>query len=347
MINGDNMFDRGDEDNYLIDFVVLWVDGNDPKWLAEKSKYKPAFDSDVRIQRYRDWDNLKYWFRSVEKNASWVNHVFFVTWGHLPKWLNTNNPKLRVIKHEDFMNPDYLPVFNCNPLELSLNKIKGLSEHFVYFNDDIFIIKKSKRTDFFKNGLPCDSAVLNIHRIDISKTNNYASLQATGVINKYFDMHESIRKNWRKWINIKNGIKVLRTIYLLPCKAFPEILQIHMPTSFLKSVYDEVWDKEEKILVETCHNRFRNKLDYTQWTMRNWQIAEGCFTPRSIRFGKSFCIGIGQDAVEECVEYIKNKKGKVICINDGELSEKEFNICKQKINDALEELFPNKSSFEI
>lgn len=64
-----------------IDFVLLWVDGSDPQWLEEKNKYSEV-KSNVNddIVRFRDWDNLKYWFRSVEKYAPWVNKIFCDMW---------------------------------------------------------------------------------------------------------------------------------------------------------------------------------------------------------------------------------------------------------------------------
>ena len=71
-----------------IDFIMIWVDGNDPEWQKEKRKYQPGDAADDREIRYRDWDNLQYWFRAVEKFAPWVNRIHFVTCGHLPKWLN-------------------------------------------------------------------------------------------------------------------------------------------------------------------------------------------------------------------------------------------------------------------
>lgn len=83
-----------------IDFVITWVDGGDAAWQAEKNRYGkemyPAGASALRRaenddsdERYRDWDNLKYWFRGVEKYAPWVRKIHFVTWGHLPEWLLT------------------------------------------------------------------------------------------------------------------------------------------------------------------------------------------------------------------------------------------------------------------
>ena len=54
--------------NEEIDFVIMWVDGNDPEWQKEKSKYDVKTNADATIYRYRDWDLLKYWFRGVEEH---------------------------------------------------------------------------------------------------------------------------------------------------------------------------------------------------------------------------------------------------------------------------------------
>jgi len=70
------------------------VDGNDPKWRADKEKYNEFISKgDISNQenRYRDWDLLKYWFRGVKKYALWINKIHFVTYGHLPEWLDTSN----------------------------------------------------------------------------------------------------------------------------------------------------------------------------------------------------------------------------------------------------------------
>ena len=146
-----------------IDFVLTWVDGSDPDWLAQRREYQPGRGTDAGESRYRDWDNLQYWFRGVEKFAPWVNKIYFVTWGHVPKWLNTAHEKIRIVKHEDFMAPAYLPTFNINSIELNLHRIKGLSEHFVFFNDDMFLIDSVRPEDYFKNGLREKNASAIIH----------------------------------------------------------------------------------------------------------------------------------------------------------------------------------------
>ena len=146
-----------------IDFVITWVDDSDPKWRKEYEYYSAKEGRCINTDacRYRDWDTLRYWFRGVEKFAPWFNKIFFVTYGHLPKWLNTDNPKLVIVKHEDFIPAEYLPTFSSFAIEFFFHKIKGLSERFVYFNDDMFLIDCVSPERFFRNGLPCDIAALS------------------------------------------------------------------------------------------------------------------------------------------------------------------------------------------
>ena len=111
-----------------IDFVIMWVDGNDPKWKAEREKYElNKGKDDNRDFRFRDWDNLQYIFRGIEKFTPWVNRVHLVTWGHLPKWINLDCKKLNIVKHSDYLPEEYQPCFNSEALEINLHRIKGLS----------------------------------------------------------------------------------------------------------------------------------------------------------------------------------------------------------------------------
>lgn len=137
-----------------IDFVILWVDGNDKAWQDEKNKYLDI-KGDTGENRFRDCNNLQYLFRGIEKYASFVNKVFFITWGHIQAWLDTTNPKLEIVKHEEFIPKEYLPTFNSNVIELNLHRIKNLSEKFVLLNDDLFFLKETKKEDFFIKRLTC------------------------------------------------------------------------------------------------------------------------------------------------------------------------------------------------
>ncbi len=139
-----------------IDFVLLWVDNTDPAWQEEFQKYRHAADGDSRSVRFRCWGNLQFWFRSVEKFAPWVRKIHFVTHGHLPEWLNTSHPKLNIVRHSDFIDAAYLPLFNSRAIEVNIHRIPGLADRFVYFNDDCFVNRPLDPSFFFRGGLPCD-----------------------------------------------------------------------------------------------------------------------------------------------------------------------------------------------
>ena len=330
-----------------IDFVIIWVDGNDPKWQKEKNKYDSSADSDNRIIRYRDWGLLKYWFRGVEKFAPWVNKIHFVTWGHLPEWLDTTNPKLNIVNHKDFIPKEYLPTFSSHVIELNLHRIKGLSEKFVYLNDDTFLISDSPKSYFFKDNKPMDSCALNVHCVKKSIIMQTICNNDVSIINEHFDFKKSMKENWKKWFSLKNGKELLRTIALFGCPRFPGFYQPHLPNSYLKSTFKEVWKQEPDILHSTCLNKFRNVSDVNQWVFREWQLASGNFKVRKSKYGETFYIDRdGLEIKKDILSCIRNQKRRAISINDGDMSEKDFNQLTKDIQDAFESILPDKCSFE-
>ena len=132
-----------------IDFVVTWLDPNDSEWQKSYAHYSQNSKGDISQARFRDMKVFNYWFRAVETYAPWVNKVFLITNGKFPNWINKNNPKLVLVKHEDYMPKEYLPTFNSCAIELHMHKIKGLSEYFVYFNDDVFLNSPVKPDYYF------------------------------------------------------------------------------------------------------------------------------------------------------------------------------------------------------
>ena len=144
-----------------IDFVVLWVDGNDPAWQEQFNRYAPKDKQiaiDASAERYRDWDCLRYWFRGVEQFAPWVRKIHFIVNGRTPEWLDTSNPKLHIVRHADFIPAEFLPTFNSVVIERYMHRIPGLSEHFVYFNDDFYIINHLPVERFFSSLLSTPNA---------------------------------------------------------------------------------------------------------------------------------------------------------------------------------------------
>ncbi|WP_010254887.1 Stealth CR1 domain-containing protein [Treponema primitia] len=328
-----------------IDFVVLWVDGADPEWINSFNKYSEkrnvSFDSTIDISKKRYDDNglLRYWFRGIEENAPWVHKVFFITSGQKPSWLNTNHKKICWVKHEDYISQEYLPVFNCNPLEVNLHRIKGLSDTFVYFNDDMYLINPIKENFFFRGGLPRDHAILNAIE---PRFWGHIFVNNLIEINKYFKKHKSIVHNLFKWFNIQYGIHMLRTIVLLPWPKFNSFLVSHMPQAYLKSTYNEVWDHCEHILHATSTHRFRTIGDANQYIFRFWQLAKGTFSPSPFMIGKRF-FNITEKNINAIEQAVKNKSVKEICLNELDDSPS----CFERLQDILEKKFPVKSSFEL
>lgn len=324
-----------------IDFVVLWVDGNDPAWRKERAKYIPSNpDVDENSIRYRDWGVLKYWFRGVEKFAPWVNHIYFVTCGHFPEWLNLEHPKLTHIKHEQYIPKEYLPTFNSNVIELHIHKIPNLSEKFVLFNDDMFLTDDVKETDFFRNGLPCETALLGqISPIEWGPWIHSVVNNMT-LINQHFSKKEVIRNNYKKFFSLNYGKFLFQNVLLSASPNFSCFKDTHLPTSHLRSTFMEVWQEEPELLKNSSGFRTRNREELSHWLMKYWQMCRGCFYPRSVKWGKMYTLGKDM----EWSESIRKQTYKAVCLNDGENI--DFEQVQREMLSAFDAILPEKSQFE-
>lgn len=332
-----------------IDFVIAYVDGNDHEWQEEKKKYyTDEYDSisDSSDKRFRDWGTLKYWFRGVDKFAPWVHKVFLITYGHYPEWMNLEYDKLEIVKHEDYIPSKWLPTFSSHTIELNMHRIEGLSEHFVYFNDDMFLIRKVEPDFFFRRGLPRDSAILRMWpSIDMNGSQPFIMpLFDVDVINKNFNKYKSVFTHLDKWISPYYGMEILSNLFLIPTNRFTGFSERHLMNSFLKSTFTEVWEKESDILEKTCSNRFRTVVDVNQYLIRYWQLASGNFYPRSCDIGRSR--KISRDNMGEIKSFFHNSKYKAICLNDDDMSNEEFEELQGEITSLFEEILPDKSNFE-
>lgn len=328
-----------------IDAVILWVDGNDEKWLNEKKKYSlNKTGEENNSNRFRDWDNLQYWFRAIEKNAKWINQIYFVTWGHIPSWLNTDNKKLKIINHKDYIPSEYLPTYNSNVIELNLHRVKELSENFILFNDDMFIINKTEESDFFINDTPLEfySEVIDF----ANKPNDiyeHTLFNNMSIINKYFSKHSVYKKNFSKYFNLKYGLKNnITTLLLARFNKFSMISNPHVPVALKKSVLKKLWDLEPETFKRCCSNRFRELSDVSQYLIRYYQMASGDFYPRSPKFGKYYAL---EDDNTKLMENLDNSSCKIVCFNDTPKIT-DFEKSKKTLNDYLKGKFPEKSSFE-
>ncbi|MCR5146141.1 MAG: Stealth CR1 domain-containing protein [Clostridia bacterium] len=329
--------------NEKIDIVILWVDGNDEEWLKEKNKYIEN-RGDKKDNRFRDCDNLQYVFRGIDKFAPWVNKVFFITWGHIPSWLDTNNEKLVIVKHKDFIPEQYLPTFNSNVIELNLHRIEDLSEKFILMNDDLFFLKKLKPEDFFIDGKPTD-VYAEYTQLASSYNDVHYMMKANilALINKYFNKEECIKKHHKKFINKKYGKLNEKTKYSMKFKKkFVGFWNFHAPQPYLKETFKKMWELEGELLDTACKNKFRDASDLGHYLCRYWQMVSGDFAPKK---DYSKYLTYLNDNTQN-IKDLKSKKYKYVCINDA-FTDIDFEKSKTEINNVLDELLPEKSKFEI
>lgn len=328
-----------------IDFVVMWVDGADPAWQQERAAYCPREDNNGTSEnRYRDWDLMRYWFRGVEKYAPWVHRIFFVTNGQVPGWLNRQHPKLRLVKHSDYIPEAYLPTFNSNVIELWIHKIPDLGEQFVLFNSDMFLGAPVGPEDFFRDGIPMETALMDLATapgpedcLPHMLINNFS------LINRHFQKKEVLKKNWRKFFTPIYGEEVLRNIFLVPFQYFSCFRDSHLPTSYRKSTFFRIWQEEGELLEACSCNRFRSKSDLTHWLMKCWQICEGEFVPRNVRWGRHF--ELWEDDIDQICRCIQKEKYHAFCLNDSK-TEIDFARIQKRLSESFEKILPEVSSYE-
>lgn len=327
-----------------IDFVITWVDMNDPAWQAKFSKYSNNKDNTkngVSEARFRDNGFLRYWFRGVEKFAPWVRKIHFVTDGQKPEWLDANNPKINLVNHKDFIPAQFLPTYNSVVIERYIHKIPGLAEHFVYFNDDFYIINNVPEERFFRNGLPCDIAVFTYNP---TWSQWYRRVKNnTRIINRHFNKREVMSLHRDKWFDKSYGFKAKWNYLLKYYGKFVTLRTPHNAQPYLKTTFNEVWAAAEKELTETSANRFRSLTDYTPELFRTWQICKGNFVPyNTYRDTKMFPLMIRS---KQAIKAIYRQSYTLICLNDN-VHIHNYDTVIGNIRDAFQHILPEKSSFE-
>ena len=329
----------------MIDFIIAWVDDEDPKWRSEFKKYKNQDSGDHSEIRFRDWGTLKYWFRGVEKFAPWVNKIHFVTQGHIPKWLDINHEKINIVNHHDFIPKKYLPTFNSHTIELNFHRINDLSENYVYFNDDMFLISPIDSEFFFKKDLPCDQAALGVIKGNvIYQHTNLANLI---FIHKYCEPKFSVvLKKPSNWISLKYGLFSIYNIgFLLLSSFYTGFYNFHLPQPHKKSNLNKLWDLSEVDLDFSCNSKFRDYSSVNQYLQRYISLTENQFIPVNM-FSRGKMFDVLKNDANAIFDFITSQKMPMICINDND-SILELENKKEIIKKAFDLILPHKSKFEM
>jgi len=309
------------EPNFPVDLVYTWVDGSDPEQIARVNEYLPEGQR-VEVERFTSHDELKYALRSAHMFVPWINHIYIVTNGQVPTWL-ANHPKISIITHDAILDSKYLPTFNSHVIESALHHIPGLSEHYVYLNDDVAFLRPMTRLDFFSSGglsygivssVPLPNGPITPDQpISVAAQKNSARL---------------IFEEWGVWLDRR----FKHTFY-------PQRKSVALDN---EKLFADHFDK-------TRSNRFRTHDDIVVCTTLNGY--SGYLTGRGlIRRNRTHYIKIKDADAPKAFSRVLNEKNtkhvrESICLNDT-YAENEDENYRENLYTFLEKYYPRPSPYE-
>ena len=324
MNHGAEKLPKNEGVNFPIDLVYTWVDGNNANWQLEKKKYLAASANELHpnassSSRFESRDELKYSLRSVSDNTDFVRNIYIVTNGIFPKWLNTNHEKIHLINHgQIFRNPsDSLPTFNSHAIESNLHRIPGLSEHFIYLNDDIFFHRKTFVSDLFTHdGKP---------RVLLSSV----------------PLKKPDEKDHPFYAAQLNSKKIVESIFSV--SVADRVL--HGPYPQLKSTLEKIELLYGKELENTERRKFRSYHDISLPASLaiDWGFAQGTAV-RSLVMSSTVATSGKLGMYLALVRHYLFRDRQYLCINDAD--KKPGKYAEKFIKCYLEWSFPQKSEFE-
>lgn len=311
-----------DEVTFPIDLVYTWVDGDDPKWQRRMMgarhpgvKFHPEATDTARFDSREE---LKYSLRSAELYAPWFRHIYLVTDRQVPDWLDVTAPGITVVDHaEIFDDPSKLPVFNSNAIISQLHRIPGLSEHYLYVNDDVFFGRPTDPSLFFTSG-------------GIAKLFGSRNLRPFDLPSPDLEPHFNITTNIRAMIGREFGRSVAHAIK-------------HTPHAQIRSVHEEMAQRFAPDYDRTSRSKFRHHDDFAADQLFHYYAQlTGHAVPGSIRYQY---VNIRDRSQRGRLDSLLSKRDRdVFCLNDAPVAAEPMS--SREVVEFLESYFPYPSRFE-
>lgn len=306
-----------------VDIVITWVNGNDPEWRKKRAQYHPSKEHGISTGnvegRYRCNEELRFLLRSIEQYWTLPGRIYLVTDQQVPHFIR-NHPHVSIVDHRDIMDAAHLPVFSSMAIEANLHRIPGLAEHFVAFNDDIFLTRPVGYEDFFGDR----GAVVYL---------TDEALPAQASVENFSGFNSAV--NARNWIMNRYG------------HSFIDHAIEHSPKGIRVSWMKELEAEDPLAFKSTSSERFREAG--TQSILANlyghWCLAKG---RGSIKHNE--CTYLLSDEIEfnptleSLSALVKDKL--CLCINDTTDNRKDVALLQAKMSRMLHELFPHPSAYE-
>ena len=308
-----------------VDIVYTWVNSSDPDWramyTAATGKKPEGETSDAKnIDRFLSRDELRYSLRSLAAFAPWVRRIHIVTNCAPPPWLDTEHPKIRWVCHEEILPSDALPTFSSHAIEARLQHIQGLSEYFLYFNDDFFLCRSCEKEDFFfSNGM------------------TRAFVEEYGVVNGRVHPADPDYLN-----AARNGKALLEADFGRSAVA----LHKHTPYALSRDVLLEMERRFAEPIARTVKNQFRTPRDISTVSFLYHHYAY--LTRRALYAGRDAVL-IKQASptyLNQMRALLAGKKTPAtFCINDG-LGSARNPTWDRHVQSFLDAFFPTPCEFE-
>lgn len=316
----------------MLDVVYLWVNGSDPQiWDRFKNATANLNDTGYEMagldeSRFRDFGQLKYSLRSVEKHLKWTRRIFIVTNGQIPEFLNLENLQIRIITHSMLKPSGHLPLFNTNAIQSMIHTIPGLSAPFLYVEDDIFFGCNVPLETLYKDG----KAVLYTTRwFDLVRIDHP---QDDGYKNSIFQAYKLAKDN-----NLDMSASLWEKDRLH--------INSHVSMMLWPKMLEKMWTMFPNEMLAMSKHTLRHRADPHFWTLYNFMDGKQNYTlfnekSPGIKFGM-----MHEKNYENALRSIKQNCIPFVCLNDDFYSMNDE--LARNIQAAYDTLFPNRSSFEL
>lgn len=312
-----------------IDVVYTWVDSNDPVWQEHRHEYDNAFEvqnvSANNAERYADRNELRYSLRALNLFAPFVRNIYIVTADQHPDWLADDHPRVQVVSHRDiFPDPSDLPTFNSHSIEACLHRIPGLSENFVYFNDDVFVGREVGADDFF--------TMTGQAKVRLSPSQ---------FVYEGEPEPDAIPTDWAAY----NSVRLLQSAFGLS----PRRRVKHVPLVMKKSVMEEIEAKYPNEVKQTRSARFRSTADIALPSMfaQYYAMATGKAVEWPGERREYLYLDTGRHDSHDRLQRIMQAPVKFFCVNTTRHTEIDLDQQARNLRAFFTEAFPEPAPWEI
>ncbi len=304
-----------------IDVVITWVNHADPEW---QSLYKLAlsggdeFSSDATApSRFQSFDELRFCLRSIRQNADWVRNIFIVTNCSRPDWLQDHS-RIHWVNHSDIIDEEYLPTFNSHAIESCIHLISGLSDTFIYLNDDFFVSSPVTPDDF-------------VHANGVTKFFPESSGVVSGENSKR--SHDHLNAS-------RNSARIIQRLF----GYYPTRILKHAPYVINKNVMTELIGIIGPEVDQTRRSKFRSISDVNVPSFLYHYYA--FYTRSSVPEDIQYMYVSNQDVFwRDALDRLDVPSIKALCINSGGTNQPNATFY-QSASEKLEQLFPQAPEWE-